>query len=110
MQAQYLPAKGLQLLLNTIARVKKKLNTDIQIEGILLTLVDKRTNDAKEIEQLIRSTYMGNIPVFEQKIPISVKASECTSNGMSVCKYDPKGTAAEAYLKFTDELLGSEGQ
>lgn len=103
-QAQYLPAKGLQLLLNTIGRVKRKLNPELRIEGILITLVDNRTNDAKDIEQLIRKTYQEQIPVFEQKIPISVKASESTSNGISVHSYDPKGTATEVYLNFTKEF------
>jgi len=63
-QTGYLPAKGLELLLRTVNRVRRQINPQLQVEGILLTMVDYRTNFSKEISSLIRSTYGDYLPVF----------------------------------------------
>ena len=104
-QANYLSAKGLEQLLNTISRVKRQINPKLRIEGILLTMVDARTNDAKEISQLIRDTYGGKIKVFDADIPRSVRAAEISAGGKSIFIHDPKGKVAEAYEALTKEVI-----
>ena len=104
-QAAYLPVKGLQQLIKTIGRVKKQLNPKLEIEGILLTMVDNRTNYAKEIAQLVYDSYSSAVKVFETKIPISVRTAETSLEGSSIYKYDPKGKAADAYRVLTKEVL-----
>lgn len=76
MQAAYLPVKGLEQLIKTICRVKKHLNPEIKFEGILISMLNARTNYAKDIMELIREYYGDAIPIFESKIPFSVKAAE----------------------------------
>jgi len=104
-QAAYLPVKGLQQLIKTIGRVKKQLNPKLEIEGILLTMVDNRTNYAKEIAQLVYDSYSSAVKVFETKIPISVRTAETSLEGSSIYKYDPKGKATDAYRVLTKEVL-----
>lgn len=106
-QAQYLPAKGLEQLLQTINKVRKQINPKLKIEGILLTMVDSRTNYAKDISNLIRETYGGKLKVFNVDIPRSVRAEEISAEGKSIFEYDPKGKVAEAYRKLTKEVLDS---
>ena len=104
-QANYLSAKGLEQLLNTINRVRRQINPKLRIEGILLTMVDARTNDAKDISQLIRDTYGGKIKVFGTEIPRSVRAAEISAEGKSIYAHDPKGKVAEAYKALTKEVM-----
>nr|WP_330388229.1 AAA family ATPase [Butyrivibrio sp. INlla18] len=104
-QAAYLPVRGLQQLIKTIGRVKRQLNPKLEIEGILLTMVDNRTNYAKEIAQLVYDSYSSAVKVFETKIPISVRTAETSLEGSSIYKYDPKGKAADAYRGLTEEVL-----
>ena len=75
-QAAYLPVKGMEQLITTICRVKKHLNSEIKFEGILISMLNARTNYAKDIMELIREYYGDAIPIFESKIPFSVKAAE----------------------------------
>ena len=104
-QAQYLPAKGMTQLIQTIGRVKKHINPNLKIGGILITLADNRTNLAKNTVQTIKAGYGKQIKIFDTQIPVSVKAAEMSSTGQSIFSYDPKGKAAEAYTKFTLEVL-----
>ena len=104
-QANYLSAKGLEQLLNTINKVRRQINPRLRIEGILLTMVDSRTNDAKEISQLIRDTYGGKLKVYDTDIPRSVRAAEISAEGKSIYKHDPKGKVAEAYRALAREVL-----
>ena len=83
-QAAYLPVKGLQQLIKTISMVKRRLNRRLMIEGILLTIVDFRTNYAKDISSKVRETYGTSIPIFESVIPVSVKAAEASAEGISI--------------------------
>ena len=97
-QAQYLSAKGLEQLLQTICKVhRQKINPKLKIEGILLTMTDSRTNYGKQIDTLIRQAYGSKIKVFEQTIPRSVRAAETSAAGKSIFQYDPKSKVAEAY-------------
>ena len=109
-QAQYLPAKGLEQLLQTIAKVRRQINPKLKIDGILLTMVDRRTNDAKEISALLRNTYGGKLKVFANDIPRSVHAAEIAAYGRSIYAHDPKGKVAEAYRELTKEVLKLEKQ
>jgi len=109
-QAQYLPAKGLEQLLQTISKVRRQINPKLKIGGILLTMVDARTNFAKEISSLLRETYGGKIRVFDTEIPHSVRAAEISAEGKSIFAHDPKGKVAEAYRNLTKEVLKIEKQ
>ena len=80
-QAHYLPAKGLEQLLQTISKVRRQIKPDLRIEGILLTMVDSRTNYARDISNLIRETYGGKLKVFATDIPLSVRAAEISAEG-----------------------------
>ncbi len=104
-QAAYLPAKGLEQLLQTINKVKRQINPKLKIEGILLTMVDNRTNYAKDIASLIRETYGDKIKVFDTEIPQSVRAAEIAAEGTSIYKHDPKGKVAEGYRALTKEVI-----
>ena len=95
-QPQYLSAKGLEQLLTTIHKVRANINPSLRIEGILLTMVDGRTNYAKEITTLIRETYGDKIRIYDAAIPRSVRAAECSAAGESIFKHDPKGKVADA--------------
>ena len=109
-QANYLSAKGLEQLLQTIAKVRRQINPKLKIDGILMTMVDGRTNNAKEITSLIRDTYGGKIKVFDTEIPHSVRAAEASLAGKSIFEYDPGGKVAEAYHNLTKEVLQIEKQ
>ena len=104
-QAAYLPVKGLEQLIKTIGRVQRRLNKNLRIEGILLTMVDARTNYAMDISQLVIDTYSNQIGVFQTCIPLSVRAAEISAEGSSIYQYDPKGKAANAYRTLTEEVL-----
>ena len=104
-QAEYLPAKGLEQLLQTVNKVKRQINPKLQIDGILLTMVDNRTNFAKEIAALLRDTYGSKIKVFKTEIPPSVKAKEASADGKSIYAHDPKGKVAEPWLVGKDVAL-----
>ena len=109
-QAQYLPAKGMEQLLQTINRVKRQINPKLKIDGILLTMVDNRTTYAKEISALLRDTYGAKLKVFGTDIPHSVRAAEISAEGKSIYAHDPKGKVAEAYRILTKEVLKIEKQ
>lgn len=95
-QAQYLPAKGLEQLLQTINKVRRQINPKLRIEGVLLTMVDSRTNYGKDISTLIRETYGDKLKVFNTDIPRSVRAEEISAEGKSIFSHDPKGKVSEA--------------
>ena len=104
-QAAYLPVKGLQQLIKTVSVVKKRLNKKLSMMGILITMVDYRTNYAKNITQLLRDTYGNSVGVMENYIPFSVKVAEASAEGVSVFKYAPGCKAAESFQKLTEEVL-----
>ena len=104
----YLPAKGLEQLLMTISKVRRQLNRRLMIKGILLTMVDKRTNNAKEIISLIHETYGEHINIFRETIPFSVRAAEASAEGVSIYSHDPRGKVAKAYENLTKEVLGDD--
>ena len=109
-QSQYLPAKGLEQLLSTINKVRRQINPKLRIEGVLLTMVDSRTNYSKEMSALLRDTYGSKLKVFSTEIPHSVRAAETSAEGKSIFEHDPKGKVADAYCNLTKEVLRLEKQ
>ena len=109
-QANYLSAKGLEQLLQTIAKVRRQINPKLQIDGILLTMVDNRTNNARMISNLIRETYGDKIRVFNAEIPHSVRAAEISAEGKSIFLHDPGGKVAEGYRNLTKEVMQLEAE
>jgi len=107
-QAAYLPVKGLEQLIKTIGKVKRQINPKLEIEGILLTMVDNRTNYAKDISNLLVENYGSRVRIFENSIPMSVRAAEISAEGVSIYKHDPNGKVASAYQSLTEEVLGDE--
>lgn len=102
-QPHYLSAKGLELLLRSVSKVRKQINPKLRIDGILMTMVMPRTNISKEITGAVRSAYGHNIKVFDTQIPHSIRAVEATAEGKSIFAYDKNGKVAAAY-----EQLGKE--
>ena len=104
-QAAYLPAKGLEQFLMTVSKVRRQINRKLRIEGILLSMVDCRTNFAKEIIALIYETYGSHIKIFQTQIPLSVRAAESSASGISIFSHDSKGKVAAAYRELTQEVM-----
>lgn len=102
---KFLDAKGMELLLNSIAQIRKTINPSLSISGILPTMVDRRTNLAKEIMSMIDGAYGGNIRIFKQYIPHSVRAAEISALGKSIFAHDPNGKVAAAYAALAGEVL-----
>jgi len=109
-QTQYLSVKGVEQLLSTVARVKRNINHKLKIDGVLLTMVDNRTNNSREIAALLRDTYGTKIRVFDAEIPRSVRAAEISAEGKSIFEHDPGGKVAQAYHALTKEVLRIEEQ
>jgi len=107
-QAQYLSVKGLEQLLQSVARVRRQINPELSIAGILITMVDSRTNYAKDIISLLKKTYNGKLNIFSNNIPFTVRASEISAAGKSIYAHDPNGKAAQAYDSLTREVLSYE--
>lgn len=107
-ESAYLSVKGLQQLVKTIGRVHRHLNGNLKIEGILLTKVDRRTNYAKDISEKLRNAYGERIHIFENCIPLSIKAAETSAEGKSIFIHAPNGIVAEGYEALTREVLADE--
>lgn len=108
-QAQFLPVKGLELLLGTINNVRRSLNPQLKVGGILITVAEEKTNFSRNVIELIRGNYGDTIPVFKTVIPKSVRVAEASATGKSVYAYDSKGKAAQAYEALTREvIIGAE--
>ena len=107
-QPSFLSAKGLDLLMQSISKVKRQINPKLKIDGILFTMVDNRTNEAKEIITSLRFHYGEQIRVFGTEIPFSVRASETSGRGKSIFAHDKNGKVAAAYHALTKEVLEIE--
>jgi chromosome partitioning protein len=104
-QCEYLSMRGLIQLQNTLAMIKENLNPDVEIEGILPTLVDTRTVHAKEALEILEENFGDR--VFASRITKTVRFAEAPVKGMSVLKYDPDGKAAYAYRRLAEEVLAN---
>ena len=94
----------------TVSKVKAHTNPNLAIDGILLTLVDNRTNLAKSTVDAIRNNFGSVVKIYKAKIPIAVKAAEVTSKGKSIYAYEPNSKVAQAYADFTKEVLSGGRQ
>ena len=106
-QSQYFSAKGLELLLQSIAKTKRNLNPAIAIEGILITMCDMRTKMARDVVGMLHDAYGGQLRIFTNKIPFSIKPSEGQGQGMNIFDFDPHGKVAAAYEMFAKELMSN---
>lgn len=104
-QAQYLPAKGMTQLVQTIGKVQRTLNPDLRIDGIVLTLVDGRTNLAKQTLHILRNQYGNRMKIYSSQIPVAVKAAETSFQGKSIYAYDKNSSVAKAYENLTKEVI-----
>ena len=110
-QPSFLSTKGLNLLLHSVSKVKRSINPGLRIDGILLTMVDSRTNNARDIIEALRTGIGQNIRVFETEIPHSVRAVECSLTGESIFSHDRNGKVAAAYYisKLLDRTVVVQG-
>ncbi len=107
-QPAFLSVKGLNLLMQTVANVKRQINPDLKIEGVLFTMVNNRTNEAKDIILTLRTNFHQKMRVFKTEIPFSVRAAETSAKGKSIFAHDKNGKVAEAYRALTKEVLSLE--
>ena len=107
-ESQFLAAKGMNHLLSTVAKVKRQINYDLKVDGILITMVDSRTNLSKKVINDLRTEHGIVFTVFNSVIPNATKVAEATSEGMSIFAYDRKNKAAYAYDNFASEVLQDE--
>ena len=102
---EYLSAKGLELLLMTIMRTKKKINPEIKIDGILLTMYTKRMKLSKAIKKMIEEAYGEVVHIYQNCIPKSIKVGESTLENKSILEYDKKNPVSVAYKDFAQEVM-----
>jgi chromosome partitioning protein len=106
-QAQYLPAKGMTQLMRTIGKVRRQINPNLKIDGVLLTLADMRTNLARATAETIRQQYGSVLKIYKTLIPVAVKAAETSATGQSIYAYDKGSKVAQAYADFTKEVMAN---
>lgn len=107
-QTQYLPAKGMTKLLQTVGKVQRKINSNLKITGIVMTLADLNTNLTKSTIETIRESFGKNIRVFDTIIPKATKASEASISGKSIYAYARDSKVALAYANLTKELINNQ--
>ena len=107
-QSQYLAARGMLKLYETIHKVKRQINPRLNIDGILITLYDKRTNNSKNIKKEIENLYGNKINIFNTYIPFAIKTAESSSFGKSIFSYDKNSAVAKAYSNLAKELIDND--
>lgn len=107
-QSEYYALEGLSQLMNTIQLVRKHFNRDLQIEGVLLTMFDRRTNLGQEVNAEVKKFFGSK--VYETVIPRNVRLSEAPSHGLAIVDYDPKSTGAREYQQLAKEVLAAHGK
>lgn len=106
LQCEFFALEGLSLLIKTIERVKNTLNTDLEIQGVVLTMFDKRNNLSDQVAQDVRG-YLGD-KVYKTVIPRNVRISEAPSHGKPVLIYDHRCAGSQAYIKLASEVIRRE--
>ncbi len=104
-QCEYYALEGLSQLLNTIRLVQKHLNTELMIEGVLLTMLDARTNLGLQVIEEVKKYFQDK--VYESIVPRNVRLGEAPSHGKPITSYDPKSKGAEVYLELAKEVIAS---
>ena len=107
-QCEYYALEGVSQLMSTIDIVKKTLNPDLEIEGVILSMFDGRTNLSIQVVEEVKKYFREK--VYTTVIPRNVRLAEAPSYGMPIVKYDPHSTGAEAYSEFAEEFLSVEEQ
>jgi chromosome partitioning protein len=104
-QAHTLAADDMDGLFKTVGSIKVRKNPDLRIDGVVMTMVDGRTNLARQTVRNVRERYGRIITVFDAEIPYAVKAAEVPGMGQSIFQYDPNGKVARAYEMLTKEVI-----
>ena len=107
-QSEYYALEGLSQLLNTIQLVQKHFNPNLKIEGVLLTMLDARTNLGNEVVEEVKRFFKDK--VYQTIIPRNVRLSEAPSHGMSIIDYDPSSRGAKEYMALAKEVLAAHGK
>lgn len=107
LQTEFFALEGLSLLLNTIEEVTKFLNPQLSINGIVLTMYDRRSNLSEQVEEDVRD-FLGDT-VYQTVIPRNIRVTEAPSHGMPILMYDHRCTGSQAYIKLATELLRRSG-
>ena len=108
MQCEYFALEGLTDLVNTIKKIKKQINTEIQIEGLLRTIYDRRNKLTKEVSDQL-SAYFPN-KVYKSIVPRNVRIAEAPSHGQSAIQFDNRSKGAKAYIELAEEIIEKEGR
>lgn len=106
MQCEYFALEGLSDLVNTIKKVKKLMNSEIQIEGLLRTIYDKRNTLTKEVSAQLKAYFPNK--VYKTIVPRNVRVAEAPSHGLSAIQFDKRSKGAKAYLELADEIILKE--
>ena len=104
-QPQYLAAKGMTQLLSTIIKIRQQINPNLKIDGIVLTIVDKRANLTKDIYNQLQENYGSAVRIYDTQISRTIKVAESTAHGKSIFTYDKSSKVAEAYSSLAKEVL-----
>lgn len=107
-QTEYYALEGLSQLLNTVQLVRKHFNPHLEIEGVLLTMYDARTNLGRQVNDEVRNHFKEK--VYDTVIPRNVRLSEAPSHGLPIIDYDPKSTGAKVYTALAKEVLKAHGK
>ena len=103
-QPHYFSIKALEQLLRSVSRVKRQINPNLRIDGILMTMVMPRTRITQTVISTVKNAYGRNIRIFDTQIPFSIRAVEATAEGKSIFAYDKSGKVAAAYEQFGKEV------
>jgi chromosome partitioning protein len=107
-QCEYYALEGVSQLMSTVELVKRNLNPDLQIQGVILSMFDGRTNLSIQVVEEVKKYFRDK--VYTTVIPRNVRLAEAPSFGMAIMEYDPKSKGAEAYMEFAEEFLEGEGE
>jgi chromosome partitioning protein len=108
-QADFLATQGLGQIIETIAAVREQLNPDLNILGVLLTMVDQRTAHAREVARMVRASMAGHVRVFETEVRLHVALKEAASMGRSILEHAPHSPSADAYRSLAREVSEALG-
>jgi chromosome partitioning protein len=105
-QCEFYALEGLSQLMKTVGLVQKNLNPSLQLEGVLLTMFDARTNLSIQVVDEVKNHFRNK--VYRTIVPRNVRLSEAPSHGLPIVQYDPKSRGAEVYMELAKEVLGDE--
>lgn len=106
-QCEFYALEGLSQLIHTVNLIKERLNSDLEMEGVVFTMYDSRTNLSMQVVENVKANLQENI--CETVIPRNIRLAEAPSYGMPITMYDPKSSGADSYRKLADELINRKG-